>query len=114
MPANKAASASPSQMREGDRYIRLTLQIYPEDDGYVSECIELGSASCGDTMEEALGNIKDCVEVYLDTLEEIGERKRVFKERGIKIRRYTKSTEKNVPDVPAPPGTLATCELVPI
>ena len=114
MPAKKTTIPSPNHIREGERYIRLTLQIVAEDDGYVSRCLELGTASCGDTVEEALLNIKDCVEVYLETIEEMGERQRIFKKRGIKIRKFTKSTRKNVPDVPAPPGTLATSELIPV
>ena len=31
----------------------LTSVVEPEDDMFVSTCIELGTASCGDTIQEA-------------------------------------------------------------
>ena len=66
-------------------YITLPFKAHKEEKQYVSECVELGVASCGDTLEEAFKNLKDAVSLYLNTLEEEGERKRVFAERGIQI-----------------------------
>jgi predicted RNase H-like HicB family nuclease len=66
-------------------YINVTFKAHKEGDQFVSECIELGVASCGDTLEEAFENIKDAVLLYLNTLEKEGERERVFSERGIQI-----------------------------
>lgn len=63
----------------------MTLKVHKEGDQYVSECVELGVASCGDTLEEAFEAIKDATAVYLDTLEDEGERERVFAERGITV-----------------------------
>lgn len=68
-----------------DGYITLTLSIEEEDGGYVSRCPELGVASCGDTLDEALHNIEEATLLYLDTIEEMGERERIFRERGIHI-----------------------------
>lgn len=65
--------------------IVLTTLVEPEGDKYVSWCEELGTASCGDTVEEAFANILEAVEVHLNGLEEIGETARVFEERGIKV-----------------------------
>jgi predicted RNase H-like HicB family nuclease len=31
---------------------------------YVSQCLNIDIASCGDTIEEALSNLKDAVELY--------------------------------------------------
>lgn len=45
---------------------RLTAIITPEDDGYVSLCPELDVASQGDTIEEALANLREAVELYLE------------------------------------------------
>ena len=39
---------------------------------YVSKCPELGVASCGDTPKEALSNLKEAVELYLDNAKELG------------------------------------------
>ena len=67
-------------------YIIIAFQIDKEGDQYVSHCIELGTFSCGDTEEEALKNITDATELYLNTLDEIGECKQVLQEKGVKIR----------------------------
>ena|GEM_PF-1897035 len=38
--------------------------IYREGKYYVSQCLNIDIASCGDTIEEALSNLKDAVELY--------------------------------------------------
>ena len=50
----------------------LTATIWKEEGVYVSKCPELGVASCGDTPEEALSNLKEAVELYLDNAKELG------------------------------------------
>ncbi len=66
-------------------YILLTLQVEPEGDQFVSTCLELGTASCGDTAQEAFDNLKEAISVHLEALEEVGERERVFRQRGIEV-----------------------------
>jgi predicted RNase H-like HicB family nuclease len=44
----------------------LTAVIHQEDDLYVAECPEVGSVSQGRTMEEALANLKEATELYLE------------------------------------------------
>ncbi len=50
----------------------LTATIWEEEGVYVSKCPELGVASCGDTPEGALSNLKEAVELYLDNAKELG------------------------------------------
>ncbi|HPE64448.1 MAG TPA: type II toxin-antitoxin system HicB family antitoxin [Methanothrix sp.] len=50
----------------------LTAKIWNEDGACVSRCPELEVASCGDTPEEALNNLKEAVELYLENAEELG------------------------------------------
>lgn len=38
--------------------------IYREGKYYVSQCLNIDIASCGDTIEEAINNLKDAVELY--------------------------------------------------
>ena len=45
---------------------KLTSIIWREEEGYVSKCPELGVASAGDTVEEALKNLREAVELYLE------------------------------------------------
>ncbi len=66
-------------------YIAVEIVVTKEDDQYSSWCPELDIASCGDNPEEAVKNLGDALELYLSTLEEEGERNKVFKERGIEI-----------------------------
>ena len=69
-----------------DGYINLEFVIRKEDHQYSSWCPDLDIASCGDTPEEAVKNLSDALELYLDTIEEEGELKGIFKERGIKVK----------------------------
>jgi predicted RNase H-like HicB family nuclease len=41
--------------------------LNPDEDGYVSLCPELDIASQGDTVEEALANLKEALEGFLET-----------------------------------------------
>lgn len=50
----------------------LTATIWEEEGVYVSKCPELSVASCGDTPEEALTNLKEAVELYLDNAIALG------------------------------------------
>jgi predicted RNase H-like HicB family nuclease len=68
-------------------YVVLTLTVSKEGKHYVSECEELGTASFGETVDEAVANVIDASTEYLRAIERLGERKRIFKERGIAIRR---------------------------
>ena len=65
--------------------VTLTGVAEKEGDQYVSYCQELGTASCGDTAEEALENLGDAIEVYVNALVETGELSHVFRERNIRI-----------------------------
>ncbi|MBE8539573.1 type II toxin-antitoxin system HicB family antitoxin [Geoglobus acetivorans] len=49
----------------------LTALVWKEGDQYVSKCPELEVASCGDTIEEALENLKEAVELYIENAKEL-------------------------------------------
>lgn len=101
-------------MRNGDKYIMLTLSITKEDGQFAAYCKELGTASCGATLDEARVNILDAVELYLDTLGELGDRARIFRERGIRIRTYKKLKREVPVKISVPVGTWASREKVPV
>jgi len=44
----------------------LTAVLHKEDDMYVAECPEVGTVSQGYPLEEALANIKEATELYLE------------------------------------------------
>ncbi|HEY9741506.1 MAG TPA: type II toxin-antitoxin system HicB family antitoxin [Coleofasciculaceae cyanobacterium] len=43
----------------------FTAVVYREEDVYVAECIEVGTVSQGETIEEAIANLKEATELYL-------------------------------------------------
>ncbi len=51
--------------------LKLSAVIWKEKEGYVSRCPELSVASCGDDVEEALRNLKEAVELYIENAIEL-------------------------------------------
>ena len=49
---------------------KVSIIVEKENDWYVSHCIELGVSSQGKTVEEAIKNIREAVELYLEHAEE--------------------------------------------
>ena len=67
-------------------YVVLTGYTEAEDDGFNAYCPELGVASCGDTIEEALDNLGDALELQLLELADIGRLERDFRENGVTVK----------------------------
>jgi len=44
----------------------FTAIIHKEDNLYVAECPEIGTASQGETIEEAINNLQEATELYLE------------------------------------------------
>jgi len=44
----------------------FTAIIHKEDDLYVAVCAEIGTASQGNSIEEAISNLKEATELYLE------------------------------------------------
>ena len=40
--------------------------VHKEDNLYVAQCPEVGTASQGDTIEEAVANLQEATELYLE------------------------------------------------
>ncbi|MHA1840368.1 MAG: type II toxin-antitoxin system HicB family antitoxin [Candidatus Gerdarchaeota archaeon] len=51
----------------------LTAILYKEDDMYVAECPQVGTVSQGSTIEEALANLKEATELYLEEFPTISD-----------------------------------------
>ena len=72
-------------MEKGPTGYVVEVIVTNEGNQYSSWSPEFDIASCGDSPEEAVKNLGDALELYVNTLEKEGERERVFKERGIRI-----------------------------
>jgi predicted RNase H-like HicB family nuclease len=59
---------------------KFTSVIWKEKESYVSKCPELGVASCGSSIEEALKNLKEAVELYIENARELGMLNQIKKE----------------------------------
>ena len=46
--------------------------VWKEDNQYVSKCPEIGVASCGDSFEEAIDNLKEAVALYMENAKALG------------------------------------------
>lgn len=49
--------------------LRFTAMIYRENDGFVAICPELDVASQGDSVEDASANLREAVELFMETAE---------------------------------------------
>lgn len=45
---------------------RLSYVVYQEDDGFVARCLDVNVASEGDTESEAVGNLREALELYFE------------------------------------------------
>ena len=48
-----------------------TAVVWKETEGYVSKCPELGVASCGESFEEAVRNLREAVQLYIENAVEL-------------------------------------------
>ncbi len=55
----------------------FTALVYREEDMYVAQCPEVGTVSQGETPEEAVDNLKEATELYLEEFP-LEEKKRPF------------------------------------
>jgi predicted RNase H-like HicB family nuclease len=46
--------------------LTFTAALHKEDDLYVAECPEVGTVSQGYTLEEAVANLREATELYLE------------------------------------------------
>ena len=48
----------------------LTAALHQEEDWYIAQCLEVDVASQGHTIDEALANLAEAVELYLEEVDE--------------------------------------------
>jgi predicted RNase H-like HicB family nuclease len=48
----------------------LTAALHREEDWYIAQCLEVDVASQGHTIDEALGNLAEAVELYLEEVDD--------------------------------------------
>lgn len=66
-------------------HVLLTFRAWQDDGQWVSVCEELAVASQGASGGDAIEKVIEATVLYLNTLEDVGERRRVFDERDIEV-----------------------------
>jgi predicted RNase H-like HicB family nuclease len=74
-------------------YVAITLKYKKVGNRWAAHCEELGTATFGRSQKEAERRIQEAVVMHLDTLEDVGECEKFFKDNGIK---FTPTRPKNV------------------
>ena len=65
------------------KQILLNVIIKEEEKGYSVVCPELNVASQGETFEESISNIKEAIELYIESAEQLGIMDEVLEQLGI-------------------------------
>ncbi len=73
----------PGTKVDGNVLLRFRIQPDHETGLYEGECVELGVPSFGETVDAALVSTMEATALYLEALDESGERERVFAEKNI-------------------------------
>jgi len=66
-------------------YVILTLKFQKQGRRWTALCEELGTATFGRSLPEADQRLKDAILLHLNTLEDVDERERFFKENKIPV-----------------------------
>lgn len=88
-------------------YIILVGTIEPEDHLFTARCAELCTASCAETVEEALDNLDEAVAVLLESLVDIGTLERELSESGIAVHTGPLPADTDAVTVAVPIGKIA-------
>jgi len=76
----------------------------------MSKCVELGTASRGESEEEALQNIHDANLLYLNTLEQLGECAEALNRLGVAVHRGEAALRR----ITCPPNQTVASQVIPL
>lgn len=95
-------------------YVIVTLKFRKENNNWTAYCEELGTATFARSLKKAQEKIIEAVELHLNTLEEVGERERFFRDH--KIITHSHRPRKNEITITGPfePETLASPFIYPL
>lgn len=85
----------------------LTLAFRREGSVWTGECLELGTATYGHSLEQVHHELAELIQLDIDTLEDIGERERFFREHHIATYQDRAALPRTVcPDIPVDEATF--------
>ena len=90
---------------DSKRYVFLSFEFHKEGRRWTARCKELGTATFGRSVTEAETRLQEAVVLHLNTLDDVGETERFFKEHNIKF--YSTKPKHDLPVyIPATKGTF--------
>ena len=95
-------------------FILVTHRIIKKDYGFYANCPELEISSQGDTIEEANNNLKEAVLCYLDTIEDLGIREEIFKQKNIILHKSPEKANNAILNASINPGDFVTANSIKI
>ena len=66
MHSSNAENLKNLHINKGEQMSIFTAVVQKEDTLYVAQCPEVGTASQGETIEEAIKNLQEATELYLE------------------------------------------------
>jgi len=93
-------------------YIIVTVRFFREKGQWVGQCLELGTATCGDTWEEVKEAIEEAIELKLGALAEVGELARFLAEHEIPLYPRKPTRRRDMAEVPLDPDVYTQKRLV--
>lgn len=57
-------------MKKSSKEYKFSALIHKEEDMFVAECVEIGTFSQGNSIEEALKNVIEATELYIEDMSE--------------------------------------------
>ena len=95
-------------------YIEVTVRFFEEEDQWAAECVELGTATCADTFEEAKTAINAMVLLHLNALADADMCRDFLKKHGVKFHKgEANKPAKRRSDLKVWPGELASRTRIP-
>ena len=80
------------------QFIILTEIFGQEDDVWTAKCKELGTATFGETFEEAQRNLREAISLHLNTLDDVGECDKFLRANSIRV--YSRPPRKSATTIP--------------
>ncbi len=93
-------------------YIVVTFEFKQEPNRWLGRCLQLGTATYGDTFEEVREDLTELIALHLNSLEGVGERKRFFSENGIRLYRHKPAHKQSRLQVPISEDVVTQRQLV--
>jgi len=81
-------------------YVILTLSFHRERGRWTAHCQELGTATFARSLDAAKERIREAISLHLNTLEDVGERERFFRQHKITFHRFGPAKAKRPPKIP--------------